>query len=69
MTTQIEFRGNKKFDGIQRNSVNRGDVNRRITVVFIGVKHLLAAAKTRFYRKFQSFDSVATSIVTLQQVT
>ena len=32
MTTQIEVRGNIKFDDVNRNNVNRGDVNRRITV-------------------------------------
>ena len=32
MTTQIEVRWNKKFDDVNRNNVNRGDVNRRITV-------------------------------------
>ena len=26
-------RGNKKFDDVNRNNVNRGDVNRRITVL------------------------------------
>ena len=33
MTTQIEVRGNKKFDDVNRNNVNRGNVNRRITVL------------------------------------
>ena len=33
MTTQIEVRGNKKFDDVNRNNGNRGDVNRRITVL------------------------------------
>ena len=34
MTSQIEVRGKKKiFDDLNRNNVNRGDVNPRITVV------------------------------------
>ena len=32
MTTQLEVRGNKRFDDVSRNNVNRGYVNRRITV-------------------------------------
>ena len=32
MTMQIEVRGNKKFDDVNRNNVNRGDINRSITV-------------------------------------
>ena len=32
MTMQIEVRGNKKFDNANRNNVNQGNVNRRITV-------------------------------------
>ena len=32
MTTQIEVRGNKIFDAVNRNNVNRGDENRGITV-------------------------------------
>ena len=31
---QIEFKGNKKFDDVNRNNVNRGDIDRRITVVY-----------------------------------
>ena len=34
MTTQTEVRGNKKFDDINRNNINRDDVNRGITVLF-----------------------------------
>ena len=30
MTTQIEVKGNKKFYDINRNNINRGDVDRRI---------------------------------------
>ena len=33
MMTQIEVRGNQKFDVVNQNNVNRGDVNRKITVV------------------------------------
>ena len=32
MTTQIEVRGNNKFDYVNRNNANRGDVNRKITI-------------------------------------
>ena len=32
MTTQIEVRGNKKFDDVNENNVIRGDINRGITV-------------------------------------
>ena len=35
MTTQIEVVGNKKYDDVNGNNVNRGDVNRRITVIGI----------------------------------
>ena len=31
---QIEVGGNKQFDDVNRNNVNQGDVNRRITVYF-----------------------------------
>ena len=34
MTTQIEVRGNKQFDDINRYNINPGDINRRITVLF-----------------------------------
>ena len=33
MTRQIEVGVNKKFDDVNRNNVNRGDVNQRITVL------------------------------------
>ena len=32
MTMQIEVRGNKKFDDVNQNNINQGDVNRWITV-------------------------------------
>ena len=31
MTTQIEVKGNKQFDDVNRNNVNQGDLNRRKT--------------------------------------
>ena len=34
MTAQINVKGNKKFGNINRNKVNQGDVNPRITVLF-----------------------------------
>ena len=33
MTTQIDVGGNKNFDDVYRNNVNRGDVNQRIAVI------------------------------------
>ena len=42
MTMQIEIRGSKKFDNVNRNNFNRGDVNRRITVtVIVTVENIL----------------------------
>ena len=35
MTTQIEVKGNKHFDEVNRNNVNRSDVNRRTTVIIL----------------------------------
>ena len=40
MTTQIEVRANKKFDDVNQNNVNRGDVNRRITVHGYGMGYM-----------------------------
>ena len=42
--TQIEVRGDKKFDDVNRNNVNRDDVNRRITLhtIYIYIYHYLA---------------------------
>ena len=34
MTIPIEVRGDKKFYHLNRNNVNRGDVNSRITVLY-----------------------------------
>ena len=31
MTTQVEVKGNKQFDDVNRNNVNQADVNRRKT--------------------------------------
>ena len=38
MTTEIELRGNKKFGDVNRNNVNRGDINRRKYIFFLTEK-------------------------------
>ena len=52
MATQIEIRGHKQFDNINRNKVNRGIINRRITVISImistTVQHMISISITRY---------------------
>ena len=61
----IEVRGNKKFDDVDRNNVNRGDVNLRITVLFYKLSEIFILYELYVYFQNHLHDLLQKIIFTL----